>query len=217
MPTEFALTVSSLESRTVEGSLLQEQPVLPIGPTRGVSGISFVPETIRFAFLAALSTATVSDHALARAPAPERPIQEAGWRNYGLAGSCKEDRELLALQRAMEAEPVEDGVTHPAEELLERYVGRVDGEYLVNAVLQDAVHSADLLRLLGRIDSVPTDARIALVRRALASADVEIRDAAVQASESWDDPELAPFLKAHSEPITWLAQYVARVADDIAG
>ena len=57
----------------------------------------------------------------------------------------------------------------------------------------------------------------ALVRDGLAMDSVEIRDAAIQAAESWGDSELLDVLRSHSETEPWLQQYILDVIDDLAG
>lgn len=134
----------------------------------------------------------------------------ARWNN------SEDHRNFVALSRAI-LEPVEDGVTHPAEELLAQFVRSTDRAFLVKWTFEPRTPTADVLRLLGRLDSVAKDSRFVLVRRGLESDDLEVRDAAVQASESWSDPQLGELLRAHQEPTAWLADYAARVADDILG
>ena len=53
------------------------------------------------------------------------------------------------------------------------------------------------------------------MRDALALDDVEIRDAAVQAAELWGDREILLVLKSHSEPESWLRDYIFDVIDDL--
>ena len=55
-----------------------------------------------------------------------------------------------------------------------------------------------------------------LVRDGLAKNSVEVRDAAIQAAESWGDSELIEVLKAHSETEPWLRQYLNDVIDDLS-
>ena len=49
--------------------------------------------------------------------------------------------------------------------------------------------------------------RAGLVHGALASDDMELRDAAIQAAEFWGDPGLREILADHSEPVSWLDEY----------
>ena len=57
--------------------------------------------------------------------------------------------------------------------------------------------------------------RAGLVHGGLASDDIELRDAAIQAAESWGDPGLQQILAAHSEPVSWLDEYRRGVIDDL--
>ena len=87
-------------------------------------------------------------------------------------------------------------------------------EWLRDFSLDDTQPSfaASVLRCLGRQEHLGTSSwRSELVRDALALDDVEIRDAAVQAAELWDDREILPVLKSHSEPELWLRNYISDV------
>lgn len=53
------------------------------------------------------------------------------------------------------------------------------------------------------------------MRAALANNDLEIRDAAVQAAESWTDIEVLEVLQGHSEKVPWLREYVDSVIEDL--
>ena len=57
--------------------------------------------------------------------------------------------------------------------------------------------------------------RAKVVRRALAADDVTMRDAAVQAAETWGDAGLRRVLRAHTDPVPWLDDYARGVADDL--
>ena len=77
--------------------------------------------------------------------------------------------------------------------------------------------AASVLRCLGRLAEPGTSRwRAELVGAALASEELEIRDAVVQAVESWKDPELIDLLESHSEPVTWLRDYARDVFDDLS-
>ena len=54
-----------------------------------------------------------------------------------------------------------------------------------------------------------------MVRAALGHSDVVLRDAAVQAVESWGDPNLIDVLRAHREAEAWLADYIVEVTGDL--
>ncbi|MDE0447231.1 MAG: hypothetical protein OXH96_11205 [Spirochaetaceae bacterium] len=126
------------------------------------------------------------------------------------------------LSAAFEAQPVEDGVGHPAEQILERALNT--GEQaavldVVSALCVDTARpgfSAATLRCLGRLTNPGSSVwRAALVRGALAHSDVEVREAAVQAVESWDGTDLIDLLQVHREGEPWLAEYVREVTQDL--
>ena len=134
------------------------------------------------------------------------------------------DRERFAstLWASFEAEPVEDGMEHPADTIIANAHQSENGQHLLNwlkSLSTDASQpsfAASVLRCMGRIDdlgSVPW--RIEVVREALAINSVEIRDAAIQAAELWADVEVVDILRTHSEPEPWLRQYILDITDDL--
>jgi len=132
------------------------------------------------------------------------------------------DRLDTMLSAAFEAEPVEDGVTHHAERILERALDTGDQSTALGVVAALCVDtarpgfSAATLRCLGRLTPPGSSAwRSAVVRGALAHSDVELRDAAVHAAESWGDPNLIDVLLAHREAERWLAEYISEVTEDL--
>ena len=135
-----------------------------------------------------------------------------------------QERLAAKLRVSFEDEAVEDGMYHPAEKIIaEALLSAKDQPLLdwLRAFCTDASQpsfAASALRCLGRHDSLGTVSwRVGLVRDGLAIDDVEIRDAAVQAAESWGDSDFLEVLKLHSEPEPWLRQYILDVIDDLAG
>lgn len=131
-------------------------------------------------------------------------------------------RLISALHSSFEADPLEDGMYHPAEEIIIEALHSEENhlvlEWLRTECLDVARPSfaASVLRCLGRQTEPGTNSwRAELVGAALAIKDVEIRDAAVQAVESWEDPELLDLLESHSESVTWLRDYIHDVFDDL--
>lgn len=124
---------------------------------------------------------------------------------------------LRSLITAIMAESVEDGVQHPAETLLSAFTQAHGVVGVLEAIAEAAARrlKADFLKLLARSAPLDTSTRSAVIANALKSSDLEIRDAAVQAAETWHDPALAQILRAHKEPVPWLADYATRVAADI--
>ena len=146
--------------------------------------------------------------------------------------SATEEQELIdereqmrlahKLHAAFEAEPLEDGMHHKAEDIIEQALQYGEDPRILDWLrafsLDDTqpAFAASVLRCLGRQEYLGTSSwRSALVRDALALDDVEIRDAAVQAAELWDDHHILPVLKSHSEPKQWLQDYISDVIDDL--
>ncbi len=126
------------------------------------------------------------------------------------------------LHTAFEAEPLEDGMHHKAEDIIEQALQYGENERILEwlrAFSSDdtqPVFAASVLRCLGRQEYPGTSPwRSELVRDALAVDDIEIRDAAVQAAELWGDRDMLPVLKSHSEPEPWLQDYISDVIDDL--
>ena len=122
------------------------------------------------------------------------------------------------LYSAFDNIPLESCVAHPADEILERALRTPSNNPLFEWRQQfclDAINpdfAASTLRCLGRQQNPGTvEWRTNLVRNALQTDDLEIRDAAAQAAESWDDKEMINVLQSHREPIPWLHQYIADV------
>lgn len=132
---------------------------------------------------------------------------------------------LLARLRAVfDADPVEDGVSHAAEEILNEAIHSTPHAaatmdrllHLIDGPANPGL-AASALRCLGRLDSPgTTEWRRKLVEAALRHSNVELRDAAIQAAETWAEPQLVPTLRAHEEPEPWLREYLQDVIDDIS-
>lgn len=169
---------------------------------------------------------TEISHATAFLPWPWRSLGVGGvrWVIRDLDAVRKQRDRLLRwreaahrrLLRALEA-PVEDGRRHVGEDAMAdaaRLLGEAVDAWLAALVREarSAAERAAIVRLAGR-GGLPRQvaARRRLVAECLASGDVEVREAAVQAAELWGDPALAEVLDAHCEPIPWLADYVAQV------
>lgn len=125
------------------------------------------------------------------------------------------------IRAALEAEPVEDGYTHPAEAFLEEVVrdkGQAAGGWLIDVISNrrwNGALTAGLLRLLSRQKPLAETWRRHIIQVALSSSDVELRDAGVQAAESWEDPATVEILQKHREQCAWLADYIRRVIRDL--
>ena len=137
-----------------------------------------------------------------------------------------EDRERsqlsVRLQATFEADPLEDGMDHPAERIIAKVLEGAKDQYiydLFRTFSLDATHpsfAASVLRCLGRhVNPGTASWRTDIVRGALRMNDIEIRDAAVQAAELWGDKDMRGVLEAHSEQESWLRDYIRDVIDDL--
>lgn len=125
------------------------------------------------------------------------------------------------LSAAFETNSLEDGIDHPAEEILREALRSVRSELVLDWFEEFIVDqmcssfAASVLHCLGRQTSPGTPSwRVKLIRGALAQDDIELRDAAVQSAELWDDWELLDVLRAHHEPEPWLREYIRDVIDN---
>ena len=127
------------------------------------------------------------------------------------------------LHAAFVAEPLEDGMTHPAEHIIAETLGSEDQddvlEWLGTLCLGSTgpTFAASVFLCVARQSEIGTSNwRAKLVRNGLEVNDVEIRDAAAQAAELWGDPAVRDVLTAHSEAVPWLRDYIRSVVDDLA-
>ena len=126
------------------------------------------------------------------------------------------------LWAKFEAEPLEDGVSHPAENVITEALAELRTPRALECFRDISLDTdtpgfaASVLRCLGRQAGLGTEEwRVGLVRAALGADDVEVRDAAAQAAESWGDFGMIAVLEAHAEPLAWLKDYIHAVVDDM--
>lgn len=126
---------------------------------------------------------------------------------------------LEELLRALEGEPLEAGVTHSCEKGVADFVARFghDSGGVLGAVFRTGStrRIAESLVLFGRVEVANAELRHALVKRGLDASEVEIRDAAIQATELWEDRALGELLRTYDESVPWLAEYAAAVATNL--
>jgi hypothetical protein len=125
------------------------------------------------------------------------------------------------IQLALEFEPVEDGHTHTMEDYLKKIIyerGQEIGSWLIDVISGrwNQCLAAELLRLVSRQKPFTENWRLDVIRTALSSPNVELRDAAVQAAELWEEPQAVEVLQQHEERCAWLADYIKRVVQDLA-
>ena len=147
------------------------------------------------------------------------------WQTDAKKSSFVESRQaqlLYRLHAAFESEPFEDGMDHPAEQIIKRALQSSENQQVFDWFenfsldMEHPSFAASILRCLGRQTNLGTSSwRARLVRKTLAVGNVEIRDAAVQATESWNDPELVEILRSHNEIEPWLYEYILSVINDL--
>ncbi len=134
----------------------------------------------------------------------------------------KQNKLSIALYSAFEEEPFENGMDHPADQIIEDALRSSRDERILeqfSALCLDIERpnvASSILRCLGRQTDIGNAAwRAGLVRDALATADIEIRDAAVHAAESWGGAEIVDVLISHNEPEPWLRDCIPEIIDDL--
>lgn len=143
----------------------------------------------------------------------------------GMSDSGRHDdigrRLLEQVRMALDAEPLEAGMDHRAEEIL---ADALEGS--VPSAILDAIRAccvsdeerfgvADLLRCLARLASPGTEEwRTDLIRDALTSDNLEVRDAALEAADVWRDRGLLRVLQSHREPTAFLREEIAAMIRD---
>lgn len=215
-------SVPEMHATTASGSDPGETLLITRSQSLGASSLSF-ERTVKTAGVVVALAATLtfsSDAALGAAlvPAPlEMPARAVAPSADVAMPATRQARSLAALFTAIDEEPVEDGVVHRAEAAVAAYLREFGASGIVEHVCgaSEASRPASLLRLLSRVTRLDAEQRRAVVRRGLASTNVELRDAAVQAAETWEDAALADLLRRHREPVAWLSEYAQRVAFDL--
>jgi hypothetical protein len=143
-----------------------------------------------------------------------------------LASVRLEEAFSLRLAQAFDLEPLEDGYTHPVEQIMAdalRTFGPTAFTWIAFAYFEQYYRNpaiaAGLIRCLGRLSpdaAVPWGRFLAL--SGLYHDDVEVREAAVRAFEIWGGQQAIEALSARVsvEPTPWLADYARQVIADLA-
>ena len=132
-----------------------------------------------------------------------------------------------ALTSALEAEPVEDSYSHPAEKIMGaalKLYGLSAQRWI--AIIYDKEEATrpwfvtDLLRIVGRMElNLITPWGFLLAGKGLVHKDESVRDAAVRALELWGGVEAKRILQAYveAEQVGWLAEFTRQVINELAG
>ena len=215
----FVPNISALTESGRVGELdLDIDILMPTELTSGASELAHAVlrrEILELAWYASIATSFASPgapHLVPFATFSPRLVRVPGTIGTGI-----ENR----IRAALETEPVEDGYSHPAEVPLEeimRVPSHHAGEWVVGTLSGHHWNPslrAGLLRLLSRQRPLTEDWRLRIIRLGLSSPSLELRDAAVQAAESWEESAAVQLLQEHEEPCSWLADYVSRVIQDL--
>ncbi|HDN67380.1 MAG TPA: hypothetical protein ENF86_00300 [Firmicutes bacterium] len=122
---------------------------------------------------------------------------------------------------AITTEPVEDGIYHPAQDILKSAIEDQPQETFnwIKRLLSDECNSsvvASVIKCLGRLNPRLCEGWLTdIIRTGLQHSDVEVRDSTVQAIENWEIKEAIPLLREHHEDVPWLKEYIQGVIEDI--
>ncbi len=135
------------------------------------------------------------------------------------------DRFRTKLIATLLDEAIEDGVTHPAESLIDEAF-RADSSDCQNWLSQVLVEHyptrpslcASIVRCIGRLDYDRVRGwGMRVVDDALQNRDIEVREAAIRALEAWGRPAALDVLRRHKDAVAWLNEYVRQVVVDLSG
>ena len=141
------------------------------------------------------------------------------WPLFGISDEVRVSEKLNAV---FDAEPLEDGMEHPAERIIKNTLQTFEGENTLKFFeklsfdLERPSFSASVLRCLSRQENIGSSPwRASLVKTGLTIDNVEIRDAAIQAAESWGGQATIDILKSHRDSEPWLQDYIQDVINDL--
>ena len=121
------------------------------------------------------------------------------------------------LHIAFERVPLEDGICHPADTIIEDALRSEKSELVLSRLRElvsdskKPVFAASILQCLSRQKPGTNKWRSEVVRSSLASPFIEVRDAALQSAESWGDRGVLTILRNHTESVKWLKSYLEEV------
>ena len=127
----------------------------------------------------------------------------------------------VRLSDAFGDRPLADGEEHPADDIIASFLGSEVSKTYPSELEAIILRSEDVdlvaatLQCVARFEPPWADWRKTdLVRSALQSNDVCIRDAAVRAAESWLCPDILTALERHQDTEAWLQEYIREVIAD---
>ena len=131
------------------------------------------------------------------------------------------EKYMEEIERLIDLEPVANGYFHPIEDVLKHLFNEdtnIAAEMLGNIIANEkkGLLAAAIIKCISRIESENIKKiGTRLAGSALKQKDTEVRDAAVQALESWGNRDAVIILKQHDEKVPWLKEYIDGVIEDI--
>jgi hypothetical protein len=134
----------------------------------------------------------------------------------------KEKEFKYEVVHALNEESIEDGYSHPAENILKETIMMclpyavtwIQSLYIEN--INNHKLAAGILRCIGRLNSNMTKPwGSIMVTGALFHSNVEVREAAVRAIEMWEDYSIIEYLEQREEKVPWLSNYIKQVIKDL--
>jgi len=113
-------------------------------------------------------------------------------------------------------EPMENGFAHPAEKILVEALVNQKEDVIrwIESILEhkNPYVVAEVITCLGRVtEENHPDWAIKIISEALEHSNVAVRDAAAQALESWETPQVLGLLSNHKEKVPWLREYIGKI------
>ncbi len=161
-----------------------------------------------------------------------RHERRARWRVAQCAppfGLAQIDQQYIRFRSKLIAtlldEPIEDGVAHPGEGLIDEALraGSSNCQDWLSRVLVEHYPTrpslcASIVRCIGRLDYDRLRGwGMRVIDDALRNRDVEVREAAIRALEAWGGPVAIEMLRRHKDGEAWLNEYVQQVIVDLSG
>jgi len=127
------------------------------------------------------------------------------------------------LMILLESEPFEDGITHPAEETISKFLKEypVNGleqieKLFVNYYEKNPYYAKGILHCLRHMNrETISPIGYPIAKKGLKHEDIEMRDLSVSALENWAGQEALNILISHNESCSWLKKYILKVIKDL--
>lgn len=137
--------------------------------------------------------------------------------------SKKKQVMMHEITSLLEDDPVQDGYSHPLEDLLKNYIQDTGHEAVswiqdifVDKISSQPLLAADILNCLGRLEpSIALSSGLLMTYLALAQSSICLREAGLRLIENWNlnhesvRTNLESFIQKESKP--WLSEYASEI------